>query len=68
MASGFLNKLGFRKSNEMIGVDIGTTSIKICVIKYLKDGFKLLDVAMRSYEENILSDGNIVDDILFHRN
>ncbi|MBA4416375.1 MAG: hypothetical protein C0392_00465 [Syntrophus sp. (in: bacteria)] len=61
MVSGFLNKLGFRKSNELIGVDIGTTSIKICVMKYLKDGFKLLDVAMRSYEENILSDGNIID-------
>jgi type IV pilus assembly protein PilM len=63
MALEFLNKIGFGKSNDLIGVDIGTTSIKICVLHHSKDGYTLKNLAMKSFEENILSDGNIIDDM-----
>lgn len=61
MTSGFLGKIGLRKTNELIGVDIGTTSIKACVLRPGKDGFSLQNLAMKSYEESILSDGNIIN-------
>ncbi len=62
MALELLSKMGFRKPNDLIGVDIGTTSIKICVLHYSKDGYRLKNLDMRSFEENILSDGNIIND------
>lgn len=61
MTSGFLSKLGFGKTGELIGVDIGTTSIKICVLAREKGGFRLRSLDMKSYEENLLSDGTIVN-------
>ncbi len=61
MTFEFLNKISFSRSSELIGVDIGTTSIKICTLKHTKEGFKLQRMAMKSYEENLLSDGNIVN-------
>jgi type IV pilus assembly protein PilM len=67
MTSGLLSKMGFNRNNELIGVDIGSTSIKICVLKYGKDGFKLQKTAVKFYEENLLGDGNIVDEVLLGR-
>lgn len=67
MTSEFLGKMGFHTVSELIGVDIGTTSIKICVLRHGKDGFKLQKLAVKSYEENLLSDGNIVDDVALAR-
>ncbi|HEY3277711.1 MAG TPA: pilus assembly protein PilM, partial [Syntrophorhabdaceae bacterium] len=64
MTSDLLNKLGLTKSNELIGVDIGTTSIKICVLRHGKDGFRLQKAAAKSFEENLLNDGNIVNESL----
>ena len=61
MTSGFLSKLGFGKTGELIGVDIGTTSIKICVLAHDKGGFRLRSLDMKSYEESLLSDGAIVN-------
>ncbi len=49
MALEFLKKLEFKKPKELIGVDIGTTSIKISLLKNSKDGFAI--ECMRS--ENI---------------
>jgi type IV pilus assembly protein PilM len=61
MALEFLKKLEFKKSKELIGVDIGTTSIKICVLKNSKDGFTIECIDKKSYSESLLSDGYIID-------
>ena len=61
MALEFLNKLEFKKPKELIGVDIGTTSIKICVLKNSKDGFTIDCIDQKSYGESLLSDGYIID-------
>jgi type IV pilus assembly protein PilM len=61
MSSGFLNRLGLSKPSELIGVDIGTSSLKICTLKHGKDGYTLNALAMKSYEENLLSDGSIIN-------
>jgi type IV pilus assembly protein PilM len=61
MAFEFLKKLEFKKSKELIGVDIGTTSIKICVLKNSKDGFTIDCIDKKSYVESLLSDGYIID-------
>jgi type IV pilus assembly protein PilM len=61
MALEFLKKLEFKKSKELIGVDIGTTSIKICVLKNSKDGFTIECIDKKSYDESLLSDGYIID-------
>ena len=61
MTSGILNKFGFGKTGELIGVDIGTTSIKICVLGREKGGFRLRSLDMKSYEDNLLTDGAIVN-------
>jgi type IV pilus assembly protein PilM len=56
-----LEKLGLRPVNELLGVDIGTNSIKICVLKRTKDGLHLEKYAKKSYEKDLLQDGTIVD-------
>lgn len=61
MALEFLKKLDFKKSKELIGVDIGTTSIKICVLKGSKDGFTIECIDKKSFDESLLSDGYIID-------
>jgi Tfp pilus assembly PilM family ATPase len=57
----FIARLGLKTVNDLIGIDIGTTSIKLCVLKKTKDGFKLENIAKRSYEQDLLSDGIIID-------
>jgi type IV pilus assembly protein PilM len=54
-----LPRIGF--GSELLGVDIGTTSIKMCVLKKTKKGFSLGKMASRSYDEELLHDGNIID-------
>jgi type IV pilus assembly protein PilM len=57
----FLAAIGLRKVSQIVGVDIGSTTIKVCTIRSTKNGFMLEDFAMRSYDEDLLSDGNIID-------
>lgn len=61
MALEFLKKLEFKKPKELIGVDIGTTSIKIALLKNSKDGFTIECIDQKTYEESLLSDGCIID-------
>ncbi len=61
MALEFLKKLEFKKPKELIGVDIGTTSIKISLLKNSKDGFAIECIDQKTYEESLLSDGCIID-------
>lgn len=63
MALEFLKKLEFKKSKELIGVDIGTTSIKLCILKNSKDGFVIDCLDKKTYDENLLSDGYIIDSL-----
>lgn len=59
--SDFFAKIGLKTVNQLVGVDIGTTSIKLCALRSSKAGIALENVGMRSYEENLLSDGNIIN-------
>jgi type IV pilus assembly protein PilM len=62
MANRLLNRIGFKKTNEVVGVDIGATSIKMCLLQKAKEGsFSLTAMAQRSYEEDLLHDGSIID-------
>jgi len=62
MVNRLLSKLSFRKSNQVLGVDIGTNSIKVCLLKRNKSGELILArMADRSYEKDLLNDGNIID-------
>jgi type IV pilus assembly protein PilM len=61
MALDFFKKFDFKKSKELLGVDIGTTSIKICVLKNGKDGFVIDCIDKKSYDESLLSDGYIIN-------
>lgn len=45
----------------MIGVDIGTTSIKVCTVKKVRNGFRLSKFGRKSYDDDLLHDGNIID-------
>ena len=62
MVNRLLDSLRLTKEKDIMGVDIGATSIKICLLKKGKDGrFTLSGMAQRSYEEDLLHDGNIID-------
>jgi type IV pilus assembly protein PilM len=61
MVKKALEMLGVRALTELLGVDIGTTSIKMCLLKKTKDGFKLQKYAKKTYEQDLLHDGTIVD-------
>jgi type IV pilus assembly protein PilM len=61
MLNKALEKLRLRPFTELLGVDIGTTSIKVCVLKKTKDGIYLQKYAKKSYDKDLLHDGTIVD-------
>jgi len=56
-----LSKIGLSRTGELIGVDIGTSSIKICTVKKTKTGFELLNIGRKTYNTNLLTEGHIVD-------
>jgi type IV pilus assembly protein PilM len=56
-----LEKLRLRPLTELLGVDIGTSSIKVCLLKKTKDGLSLLKYAKKSYETDLLHDGTIAN-------
>jgi type IV pilus assembly protein PilM len=57
----FLSSFGFGSVSQLVGVDIGTSSIKVCSLKPARGGFVLDNIVVRSYENDLLSDGNIID-------
>jgi type IV pilus assembly protein PilM len=61
LAVGFLERLGFKKITELVGIDIGTSSIKVCLLKETPNGFKILGVGIRGYGEEIVNEGYILD-------
>ena len=64
MLDKLFEKFGLQNIDELIGVDIGTNSIKICVLKKTKKGLRLANLAKKMYKENLLSDGHIIDNDL----
>ncbi len=61
MIGKLLEKIGLKATSELIGVDIGTTSIKICLLKRSKGGFRLEKLARRTYDEDLLHESSIID-------
>lgn len=61
MLTKLREKFHFGGPSELIGVDIGTTSIKVCTVKGGKSGFKLSRFGRKSYDDDLLHDGNIID-------
>ncbi len=61
MVKKALERLRLRPFKELLGVDIGTTSIKVCVLKKAKDGLSLQKFAKKSYDRDLLRDGTIAD-------
>ncbi len=61
MMNKTLERLGLLSSTELVGVDIGTASIKVCLLKNARDGLYLQKYAKRSYDKELLHDGTIVD-------
>ena len=61
MLEKIVERLHLRPPTELVGVDIGTSSIKVCALKKTKTGFKLQKTARKHYADYILHDGNILD-------
>jgi type IV pilus assembly protein PilM len=61
--SDVLNRIGLKSVNELMGVDIGSASIKVCVLKRVKEGLRIHHMVKKHYKEELLSDGNIVDPV-----
>lgn len=59
----FLERLGLRRVKELIGFDIGTSSIKLCLLEKKKKGFALKRIAKKDYDRELLNDGVIVDEL-----
>jgi type IV pilus assembly protein PilM len=49
------------KADELVGVDIGTTTIKICCLKNTRGFFTVENCVLKTYDQDLLSDGHIVD-------
>lgn len=57
----FFSGFSFRQVDELVGVDIGTTSIKVCTLKNVKNVLTLQNIIKKTYEQDLLNDGHIVD-------
>jgi len=57
----FLSVFSISQVDELVGVDIGTTSIKVCTLKNVKNVLTLQNIIRKTYEQDLLIDGHIVD-------
>jgi type IV pilus assembly protein PilM len=63
LVSGFFS----RQVTELVGVDIGTTTIKVCSLKNTKGFLTVENVVLKTYDQDLLNDGHVVDiDFLAH--
>ena len=58
---GWLERIGLRAIDRLLGVDLGTNSMKLCVLKEQKGRLVLEHLTQASYREDILNDGYIID-------
>jgi type IV pilus assembly protein PilM len=61
MKTPLLGSFFMKQVNELVGIDIGTTTIKICALKNTKGFFTVENVVLKTYDQDLLSDGHIVD-------
>ncbi len=59
--SGMFSSFVIKQVDELVGVDIGTTSIKMCSLKSSKGAFSIQNIVKKTYEQELISDGHIVD-------
>jgi hypothetical protein len=59
--SGMFSSFVIKQVDELVGIDIGTTSIKICSLKSSKGVFSIQSIVKKTYEQELISDGHIVD-------
>lgn len=64
MSLNYLKKFDLNKSKDLLGVDIGTTSIKICLLKNTKEGPTIECIDKKGFDESLLNDGYIIDETL----
>ncbi len=57
----FFSAFSLKQIDELVGVDIGTTSIKICTLKSIKNALTIKNIIRKTYEQDLISDGHIVD-------
>lgn len=57
----FFSAFSLKQMDELVGVDIGTTSIKVCSLKTIKNVLTVQNIIKKTYEQDLLSDGHIVD-------
>ncbi len=49
------------EGNNLVGVDIGSSSIKVCQLKSADKGFKLLSAAVEPLPPQTIVDGNVMN-------
>ena len=59
--SGMFSSFVIKQMDEIVGIDIGTTSIKMCGLKNVKGVFSIQNIVKKTYEQELISDGHIVD-------
>ena len=59
--SGMFSSFVIKQIDELVGIDIGTTSIKICSLGNMKGLFSIRNIVKKTYEQELISDGHIVD-------
>ncbi len=59
--SGMFSSFVIKQVDELVGIDIGTTSIKICNLKNSRGIFSIQNIVKKTYEQELISDGHIVD-------
>lgn len=63
MARGdsILERIGLRTVNELIGFDIGTRSLKLCLLERKRRGLRLKRLAKKEASHELLNEGVIID-------
>ncbi len=59
--SGMFSSFIVKQIDELVGIDIGTSSIKICSLGNMKGFFSIRNIVKKTYEQELISDGHIVD-------
>ena len=59
--SGMFSSFVVKQIDELVGIDIGTTSVKVCSLGNAKGIFTIRNIVKKTYEQELISDGHIVD-------
>ncbi|MCK9227713.1 MAG: type IV pilus assembly protein PilM [Syntrophorhabdaceae bacterium] len=59
--SGMFSSFVISQIDELVGIDIGTTSIKVCSLANTKGVLSIRNIVRKTYEQELISDGHIVD-------